>query len=129
MRLQDAGALLKLGADLLDLVPRQRLPPDRLAALGVVDARPSHANLHPAPNDRAPEFRKHTEHLEHRSARRRGPVESLLMQIEIASRTIELFEETDQVLLLWGFVPYRAKDFNVGFANINAKAEGSRTSR
>jgi putative SOS response-associated peptidase YedK len=51
------------------------------------------------------------------------------MQIEIASRTIELFEETDQVLLRWGLVPYWAKDFNVGFANINAKAEGSRTSR
>jgi putative SOS response-associated peptidase YedK len=48
----------------------------------------------------------------------------LLMQIEIASRTIELFEETDQVLLRWGLVPYWAKDFNVGFANINAKAEG-----
>ena len=27
-------------------------------------------------------------------------------------------------LLRWGFVPFWAKDLNVGFANINAKAEG-----
>jgi len=27
-------------------------------------------------------------------------------------------------MLRWGFVPYWAKDINVGFANINAKAEG-----
>ena len=27
-------------------------------------------------------------------------------------------------LLRWGLVPYWAKDLNVGFANINAKAEG-----
>jgi putative SOS response-associated peptidase YedK len=27
-------------------------------------------------------------------------------------------------MLRWGLVPYWAKDINVGFANINAKAEG-----
>ena len=27
-------------------------------------------------------------------------------------------------MLRWGLVPYWAKDLNVGFANINAKAEG-----
>jgi putative SOS response-associated peptidase YedK len=30
-------------------------------------------------------------------------------------------------LLRWGLVPYWAKDLNVGFANINAKAEGIET--
>jgi putative SOS response-associated peptidase YedK len=30
-------------------------------------------------------------------------------------------------LLRWGLVPYWAKDMNVGFANINAKAEGIET--
>jgi putative SOS response-associated peptidase YedK len=30
-------------------------------------------------------------------------------------------------LLRWGFVPFWAKDLNVGFANINAKAEGIET--
>jgi len=32
-------------------------------------------------------------------------------------------------MLRWGLIPYWAKDINVGFANINAKAEGSRTNR
>jgi putative SOS response-associated peptidase YedK len=27
-------------------------------------------------------------------------------------------------MLRWGLIPYRAKDCNVGFANINAKAGG-----
>ena len=30
-------------------------------------------------------------------------------------------------LLRWGLVPYWARDLNVGFANINAKAEGIET--
>jgi putative SOS response-associated peptidase YedK len=30
-------------------------------------------------------------------------------------------------LLRWGLVPHWAKDLNVGFANINAKAEGGET--
>jgi len=30
-------------------------------------------------------------------------------------------------LLRWGLVPYWAKDLNVGFSNINAKAEGIET--
>jgi len=30
-------------------------------------------------------------------------------------------------MLRWGLVPYWAKDMNVGFANINAKAEGIET--
>ena len=30
-------------------------------------------------------------------------------------------------MLRWGLVPYWAKDLNVGFANINAKAEGIET--
>jgi putative SOS response-associated peptidase YedK len=32
-------------------------------------------------------------------------------------------------LLRWGLVPYWAKDLKVGFANINAKAEGPRPDR
>jgi hypothetical protein len=52
MRLQDAGALLKLGADLLDLVPRQRLLPDRLAALRAVKPRASKTRLNLAADDR-----------------------------------------------------------------------------
>jgi putative SOS response-associated peptidase YedK len=32
-------------------------------------------------------------------------------------------------MLRWGLIPHWAKDIKVGFANINAKAEGSRTSR
>jgi putative SOS response-associated peptidase YedK len=32
-------------------------------------------------------------------------------------------------MLRWGLIPYWSKDIKVGFANINAKAEGSRTSR
>ena len=31
-------------------------------------------------------------------------------------------------LLRWGLIPYWAKDIKVGFANINAKARGSRAS-
>jgi hypothetical protein len=38
--LQDTGPLLKLGADLLGLVPRQRLLPNRLAAFSAVKPRP-----------------------------------------------------------------------------------------
>ena len=30
-------------------------------------------------------------------------------------------------ILRWGLVPFWAKDLNVGFANINAKAEGIET--
>jgi putative SOS response-associated peptidase YedK len=30
-------------------------------------------------------------------------------------------------MLRWGLIPYWAKDINVGFANINAKAEGIET--
>jgi putative SOS response-associated peptidase YedK len=36
-------------------------------------------------------------------------------------------EERSVDLLRWGLVPYWAKDLNVGFANINAKAEGIET--
>src|ERR1700739_4871630 len=32
-------------------------------------------------------------------------------------------------MLRWGLVPFWAKDLNVGFANINAKAEGIETRR
>ena len=32
-------------------------------------------------------------------------------------------------VLKWGLVPYWAKDLKIGFANINAKAEGSRISQ
>jgi hypothetical protein len=38
--LQDTGPLLKLGADLLGLVRRQRLLPNRLAAFSAVKPRP-----------------------------------------------------------------------------------------
>src|SRR5260370_22855016 len=31
-------------------------------------------------------------------------------------------------MLRWGLIPYWAKDIKVGFANINAKAEGTRAS-
>ena len=38
-------------------------------------------------------------------------------------------EERSLDLLRWGLVPFWAKDLNVGFANITAKAKGSRQSR
>jgi hypothetical protein len=41
---------------------------------------------------------KTTQHLEHGTSRRRGRIERLLMQVQIASRTIDLLEEADQVL-------------------------------
>jgi hypothetical protein len=86
--LDDAGALLKLGADLLDLVPRQRLLSDWFPAFGAVDTRSREPSLDPAPNDRPLEFGEDAEHLEHGPSRWRGRVEGLLMQIQIAPGTI-----------------------------------------
>jgi putative SOS response-associated peptidase YedK len=38
-------------------------------------------------------------------------------------------EQRSPDLLRWSLIPYWAKDFKVGFANINAKAEGIETRR
>jgi hypothetical protein len=80
-RLDDLGSFLQLSADLLDLVTRQRLLSDRLTALRAMDARPRHAGLDPAANDRPLEFGEDAEHLENGPSSRRGRVERLLMQI------------------------------------------------
>ena len=42
-------------------------------------------------------------------------------------RHVKKAEERSLDLLRWGLVPYWAKDLNVSFANINAKAEGIET--
>jgi hypothetical protein len=74
--------LLKLGADLLDLVPSERLLPDRLAALGAMNAGAGHASLDAAAGDRSL-----AEHLEHRASRRRGCVKRLLMRSGIKKKS------------------------------------------
>jgi len=79
-------------------MPSKRLLPDRLAALGAMDASTGEAGFDPRANDRSFEFGKDAEHLKHGAPGRCGRVERLLMQIQIAPCTIQFFEEVDQVL-------------------------------
>jgi len=56
----------------------------------------------PTPNcaatDRALELGKHTKHLKHRLASRRGRVEALLIQVQIDPERVQFGEQADEVL-------------------------------
>jgi hypothetical protein len=96
--LEDARARPKLGTNPLGFVRRERLMSDRLAAPGAVEARSCESGFDPAANDGSLELGEDAEHLEHRTSRRGGRIESLLTQKEVASRSIEFLEEAHQVL-------------------------------
>src|SRR5262249_17439438 len=71
---------------------------DRLAALGPAQLGQAQSRLDPLHNHCPLEFGEYPHHLEHRLARGRGRVQSLLMQIEFDLERMQLREKTDEVL-------------------------------
>src|SRR5271163_2661304 len=105
---EDAGSLPKLGADLLYFAAVYFAAvyfaavylraANRLSAFGAHLSCPGQSSVYALLDDRALEFREHTEHLKQRSTSRRGRIHGLLFKIEVDTGSVQLAEKAYEVL-------------------------------
>ena len=84
------------------------------AQLGAVGLCPGEASIDALLDHAAFELGENSAHLEHCPARRRGGVDRLLMQIEIAAKRLKLVQEPDQVFSGWIRERRIANEINAG---------------